>query len=425
MELKLELESARMPVAVAFTESAAQTAGFEERERSLLALSVEELFLALCNAMPGCEVRLKFHDRHYAAEVCFRFPQPPPDLRIFNITTRPDHESDEDLSNMGLFLASRACDQFSVQQIPQGGWEILLHKERRYPAARQPFTPPTQLKPWCISATPSPDAVKQLSNLIAAQYTATQFPEEFTPPGRLLDKLASNDYGVILAQTDQGELSGGLIWRTAERRIVECFGPYLNDPADPELLVDTLCEKLCLQFGRSRFLGLVLYAPHALPPSAGFEPSGALETTSGTIWTGYRMLDEEFGAIAWLPQELLPFYQQWSSSMALSRDIRKYCDSGESGNGLTLFGTRLNRAVGMVHLTPLLVGRDADQVLVQHLQLLDNEGYTSICCTLDTGRPFNALLGQHLLARGFIPRILVPWGGKGDLLQLYRQRVQQ
>lgn len=425
MELKLELDPARMPVAVAFVESAARTAGFEEREYALLTLSVEELFLALCSAMPGCEVGLKFRDLRYAAEVCFHFPQPPPDLRIFNITTRPDHETDEGLARMGLFLASRACDQFSVQQIPQGGWEILLRKERRYPAAGQPFTPPTQLKPWSISDTPSPDAVKQLSGLIAAQYAATQFPEEFTPEGRLLDKLASSDYGVLLAQTDQGELSGGLIWRTAERRIVECFGPYLNNPADSGLLVDQLCERLCLQFGRSRFLGMVLYAPQALPPSAGFEPSGALETPNGTVWTGYRMLDEEFGAVAWLPQELLPFYTRWSSSMALSRDIREYHDSGETGDGLTLFGSRLNRAAGMAQLTPLLVGRDAGQVLAEHLDLLDNEGYTTVCCTLDTGHPFQSLLGQHLLASGFIPRILVPWGGKGDLLQLYRQRVQQ
>ena len=425
MELKLELEPARMPVAVAFVESAAQSAGFEERERSLLDLSVEELFMELCSAMPGCEVGLTFRDLHYAAEVCFSFPFAPPDLRLFNITARPDNESDEGLANMGLFLASRACDQFRVQQIPQGGWEILLHKERSYPAISQPFTSAVQPMPWSIPATPSPDAVKQLSSLIAAQYAAAQFPEEFTPPGRLLDKLTSNDYGVILSQTEQEELSGGLIWHTDERRIVECFGPYLNNPADPQLLVDMLCEKLCLQFGRSRFLGMVLYASQALPPSAGFEPSGALETPGGTIWTGYRMLDEEFGAIAWLPQELLPFYNQWSNSMALSRDIREYCDNGESGNGLTLFGTRLNRSAGMAHLTPLLIGRDAEQVLAEHLQLLDNEGYTTICCTFDTGQPFDSLLGPHLLAHGFAPRILIPWGGKGDLLQLYRQRGQQ
>jgi len=426
MELKLELDPARMPVAVAFVESAVRSAGFEEREYALLTLSVEELFLALCNAMPGCEAGLTFRNLRYAAEVCFRFPQPPPDLRIFNITTRPDHESDEGLANMGLFLASRACEQFSVQQTEQGSWEIQLRKERRYPVTEQlQRLSAVSNKPWSVSVSAAPDAVKQLSDLIAAQYAATQFPEEFTPPGLLLDKLASSDYGVILAQSEQGELAGGLIWRTTERRIVECFGPYLNSPADPALLVDALCEQLCLRFGRSSYLGMMLYAPQAVLASAGFEPSGSLDTISGTIWTGDRMLAEEFGAVAWLPEELVSFYRHWSDGMALTRQLRVYHDSGESGNGLTLFGARLNRAAGMAHLSPLLVGRDADQVLAEHLDLLDSDGYTTVCCTLDTGRPFDSLLGPHLLARGFIPRILVPWGGKGDLLQLYRQKVQR
>jgi|GEM_PF-1618832 hypothetical protein len=426
MELKLELDPARMPVAVAFVESAAQSAGFEERERSLLALSVEELFLALCSTMPDSEVWLQFRDLRYAAEVCFRFPQPPPDLRIFNITARPDHESDEGLANMGLFLASRACDQFSVQQIAQGDWEILLRKERRYPTTGQlQAAAATPCNGWSISTTPSPDAVKQLSNLIAAQYATAQFPEAFTPPGLLLDKLASANYGVILAQGDRGELAGGLIWRTTGRRIVDCFGPYLNSPADPEQLVDALCEQLCHLFGRSSYLGMMLYAPQAVPASAGFEPSGSLDRSTGSIWTGYRMLAEEFGAMACLPEELIPFYRHWSDGMALTRQLRVYHDSGESGNRLTLFGTRLNPTAGMAQLTPLLVGRDAGQILAEHLDLLDNEGYSTICCTLDTGRPFNSLLAPHLLAHGFTPRILVPWGGDGDLLQLYRMRGQQ
>ncbi len=445
MELKLELDSARMPVAVAFTESAAQSAGFEKRERSLLVLAVEELFLALCKVMPGSNIELGFRDRCYAAELCFSFFQPPPDLRIFNITSIPDHHSEAGMDDLGLFLASRICDQFSVQQMPQGNWVIRLIKERNYPATPSDQKEPDaaiitdavksdssilsghtvidqQIGSWNILSTPGPDSVKQLSDLINRRYSATQFPENFSPPGRLLDKLASNDYGVILAQGEHGVTVGGLIWRSTDRRIVECFGPYHNNPLEPELLTDTLCEKLCQQFGRSRYLGIVLYSPQAPTPGAGFEPAGCVETAGTMIWTGYRMLNEEFGAVAYLPSELLSFYHHWISSMALSREICEYRDNGEGADGLTLFGTLLNRSAGMALLTPLMVGRDAAQVIQEHLQLLDNEGYTAICCQLDTGRPFDSLLGSHLLANGFVPRVLVPWGGHGDLLHLYRYR---
>lgn len=419
MELNVELVPERMPVVVAFAESAAKSAGLSDAEITMLALSTEELFLALCSSIPGAGITVRFHDRRYAADLLFQVPQPP-DLRIFNITSRPDHETEEGLADMGLFLASRACDQFSIQQPALGGWEIMLRKERCYPASTQQSLLYSTVQNWQLTTVPPPDAVKQFSTLIADSFAACQFPEEFTPPGRLLDKLASNEYGIILAQGEHGELAGGLIWRAGEGRIVECFGPYLAAVAEPEQLTTALCEKATEQFGRSNRLGLVLYAPQQPPVAAGFEAAGTLAIPGGTIWTGYRMLAEEFGADASVAAELMPFYTDWCSSMALARNIRTYHDDGETANGLTLFATRLNRSIGMARLTPLLVGRDAEAVLEEHLQLLDQEQFSAVYCTVDTGRPFDALLAPHLLKRGFIPRMLVPWGGTGDLIHLYR-----
>jgi hypothetical protein len=419
MELNVELIPERMPVVVAFAESAAKSAGLAAPETTMLALSTEELFLALCSSIPGAGITVCFQDRRYAADLLFQVPQPP-DLRIFNITSRPDHETEEGLAEMGLFLASRACDQFSIRQMELGGWEIMLRKERNYPAPVQQSQPHPAVQTWQLTTSPAPDLVKQFSALIADSFAACQFPEEFTPPGRLLDKLASNEYGIILAQGEQGELAGGLIWHADEGRMVACFGPYLAAPTEPEQLTIALCEKVTEQFGRSNRLGLVLYAPQQPPVAAGFEAAGNLAIPGGTIWTGYRMLAEEFGADAAVATELMPFYTDWCSSMALARNIRAYHDDGETANGLTLFATRLNRSTGMARLTPLLVGHDAEAVLEKHLQLLDQEQFSAIYCTVDTGRPFDALLAPHLLKRGFTPRMLVPWGGTGDLMHLYR-----
>jgi len=419
MKLSVELIPERMPVVVAFAESAAKNADLAAAEATMLALSTEELFLALCSSIPGAEITVRLRDRRYAADLLFQVPQPP-DLRIFNITSRPDHETEEGLADMGLFLASRACDQFSIRQMELGGWEIMLRKERSYPVSAQQSQPRPSVLTWQLTTAPTPDAVKEFSALIAGCYAACQFPDEFTPPGRLLDKQASNEYGVILAQGEQGELAGGLIWHADEGRIVECFGPYLTAGTEPEQLATALCEKVAELFGRSNLLGLVLYAPQQPPAAAGFETAGSLAIPGGTIWTGYRMLAEEFGADAAVAVELMPFYTDWCNSMALARNIRSYHDDGETANGLTLFATRLNRATGMARLTPLLVGRDAEAVLEEHLHLLDQEQFSAIYCTIDTGRPFDSLLVPHLLKHGFTPRMLVPWGGTGDLIHLYR-----
>ena len=419
MELNIELIPERMPVVVAFAEAAAKNAGLADAEATMLALSTEELFLALCSCIPGAGITVRLQDRRYAADLLFQVPQPP-DLRIFNITSRPDHETEEGLADMGLFLASRACDQFSIRHLALGGWEIMLRKERSYPVSAQQSRSHTPVLTWRLTTDPTPDAVKEFSALIADCYAACQFPEEFTTPGRLLDKLASNEYGVILAQGEQGELAGGLVWHADEGRIVECFGPYLTTGTEPEQLTTALCEKVTELFGRSNRLGLVLYAPQQPPAAAGFETAGSLAIPGGTIWTGYRMLAEEFGADAAVATELMPFYTDWCNSMALARNIRSYHDDGETANGLTLFATRLNHATGMARLTPLLVGRDAEAVLVEHLHLLDQEQFNAIYCTIDTGHPFDSLLVPHLLKHGFTPRMLVPWGGIGDLIHLHR-----
>lgn len=426
MELHIELIPAQMPMAVTFVETVTKAAGMPEAETGMLVLSAEELFMTLCNSMPGVTITLRCRDRRHAVDMLLQIPQAPPDLRIFNITARLDHDSDQGLEQMGLYLASRACDQFGIRQLPMGGWEIMLRKERRYPAQSADTVPlPVSLANLLLTTTPAPEAVKQLSLLIAQQYAAFQFPEQFTPCGRLLDKLASDVYGVVLAHTENGIVAGGLLWRTDGERIVECFGPYLNVSEGHEQLSTLLCEKAVEQFGRSNRLGLVLYAPQRPPASAGFEEAGSLTTPSGSIWTGYCMLAEEFGAAASVPDALRPWYQEFCSSMALARQVHCYHDNGEGGDGLTLFAARLDRGTGMARLTPLLVGRDAAAVLAAHLELLESDGFSSVYCCLDTGHPFDALLAPYLLQQGFTPCLLVPWGGSGDLIHLVRNGSRQ
>lgn len=426
MELKLLLEPALMPMAVTFSETAARLADFGERERSMLALSVEELFMALCNSMEGTEIQLTCLNLRYAIDIIFRFNQPPPDLRVFNITSRPGHDSEDELQTMGLFLASRASDQFSIRRLQhKEGWEITLRKERDYPQQiENSYTTPSTEGPFSISP-PSPSAVKALSALIARDFKFAQLPEELTPQGRLLDKVASGQYGVILTENSKGQTAGGIVWRTTEQRIVECFGPYIGDISERAILASQLCEELVTKFGRELKNGMLLYAPEPPPPDAGFEPAGSFETPEGYVWAGYRMMREEYGSVAHIAPELIAFYSAHVNSMALARDIREYMDNGETGDGLTLFSTRLDRTAGVAMLRPMLAGKDAATVLREHLALFDSSGFSKTVCLIDTGRPFDSLIAPHLITTGFIPKMLVPWGGEGDIIHLERRYQSQ
>ncbi len=422
IELKLPLNPGMMHLAVSFAETAAKMAALAERETVLLALGVEELFMALCKTMEGSPVEILFRDCRFAVEIIFRFRQPPPDLKVFNITSRPGHDTDEDLENIGLFLASRASDQFDIRKLNGECWEIMLRKERQYPTSESPECTKRQtIAKWKISLSPSSPSVKTLSDLIALDYRSAQFPEEFTPAGRLLDKIASGDYGAIIAEDKNGAVAGGLIWRTTESHLVECFGPYIGEAAERERLAIELCEAVTALFGRSGHNGMILYAPVPPPLDAGFETAGSIETSECAIWAGYRMMKEEFGSIAYIASGLLQYYTERSAAMALAREIKDYRDDGETGDGLTLFASRLNRSAGLAQLKPLLTGKDADSVLKEHLELLDHSGYLTTVCLLDTGRPFDSLLVPHLISRGFCPVMLVPWGGIGDIIHLQRR----
>ncbi len=253
--------------------------------------------------MPGAELIVGFLDRRYAVDLLFQIPRPPADLRIFNITARPDHDSEEGLAGMGLYLASRACDQFSIQQLASGSWKIMLRKERSYPPhPAAPATAHEAAATWQIAAVPAPDAVKQLSALIGDAYAALQFPETFTPPGRLLDKLASTEYGVILAQDPQGELAGGLIWRTGGGKVVNASAPTCAVLLRTAPWQQHSAKRLPNSLAAATGSAWCSTPPSNRPP----QPASRLPDSLRHPRHGLDRLPdagtEEFGADAWVPQ---------------------------------------------------------------------------------------------------------------------------
>ena len=96
---------------------------------------------------------------------------------------------------------------------------------------------------------------------------------------------------------------------------------------------------------------------------------------------------------------------------------------GEAQSARSAFSARMNRPAGQVTLAALWVGEDAAAVLKQHVVSLRLAGFSEIVFQLDAGEASQAILGPALLASGFAPQYILPWGGKGDVL-VWTQREE-
>ena len=72
----------------------------------------------------------------------------------------------------------------------------------------------------------------------------------------------------------------------------------------------------------------------------------------------------------------------------------------------------------MITLYPLWTGRDMEKNIADHLSLCRSESFINIFFVLDLGRSSNSAFVPALLKNGFTPRLLLPYGGRGDLLIL-------
>jgi hypothetical protein len=61
-------------------------------------------------------------------------------------------------------------------------------------------------------------------------------------------------------------------------------------------------------------------------------------------------------------------------------------------------------------------GQDREENIGQHLRLFQREGIKNIFFELDLGQSGQVDFAVPLLNNGFSPRIIVPYGGMGDLL---------
>jgi hypothetical protein len=119
---------------------------------------------------------------------------------------------------------------------------------------------------------------------------------------------------------------------------------------------------------------------------------------------------------------LTPFLQAEYRRLVLPREIRQVQAAGEARASHSVLASELDRANRRVTLRPIWSGTDAERNVKDHVQLFEKEGLENVFFIMDVGRSWQAQFAPAALACGFAPRLVLPYGGKGDLVVFQKGR---
>ncbi len=422
VSLRVPLEADLLPLATSFAENAALSLGLGRPEALRLTLAVEEVFSYLSTATEGREsLVLEALGRVYCVELRLSFGFRDVDLGLFNLAAQFSPEDESSLEQLGLLLASRSVDRFFLQEQPDGGLELLLIKDKAYPPPASQEPPSVQPLADFQVLTPDAGQVKEAARLLQAHYPPALFPEYYTLPARLADMVASGDVQALVAADEHGNLGGVLFWRFDNRVTVRSYGPYVFGQPDPAPVAEALVEAVLGRVAKSQAVGFVCrYATPELPQEY-FEPLGSLDYLepdgSRRPWPHfYRQLREDPGSRVWSHPRLQDFLRETYGRLALARDIHLIQAEGESRPQHSLVAAHLERGQGHVTLRPMWDGADVEENLSRHLEVLKAEGLVNIFFDLDLGLPWQSQWVPPLLELGFTPRLVLPFGGRADVV---------
>lgn len=425
VSLRLRLDMALLPLATSFAENAGLAFGLSQPEALKLTLAVEEVFSYLAEAADGAEdgdsVTLEATGRVYCVELRLGFNIKEMDLRLLNWASNYSPGDESSLDQLGLLIASRAVDHFFLSETPDGGMELKLVKEKVYPPAVEQEAPSCSALDDFEIITPEVGQVKEAARLLNTCYDTSFYPGAYALPAKLADMVQIKEAGASLAIDRHGNMGGAIFWRFDTKSSLRAYGPYVFGQPDPKPIARALVEAAINRVAKSTAVGFICRYPTSELPVEYFEYLGDLDYFDldgiKRPWPiYYRQLREDPGGVVWTHPDLNPFLRDYYSRLALARDIHLYQADGERRPNYSVISTHLDRMQGHVTLRPMVDGSDEAENLNRHLGLLKAEGICNIFCNLDLGAAWQSNWAPALMQMGFSPRLVLPFGGKADLV---------
>lgn len=416
VEVKMPLQRDMLPVAVGCAEQTARAFGFGKEEQLCLSLAVEEVFAFLAAKGNGDEsLRLACRHGGYYLETACIFPPRALPTKVFNMTARLALEDDDALADMGLLLAARKVDYFKIVREKDGGMGIYMALEKRYPQVLPEQVTEIPDSGFCL-ARPGSEEIKQFARQVTGFYQ-TAAPAFCRFPGKLVDMVSSGEYDTVLALDEKGHVGGGFLWRY-NGKMAEGYGPYVFSAQDgiAAVLVEGALEKLA----RTGVLCLIIRQPSGQVPAEYFEALGELNSLApdGTVQVHtalYRQIEEDNGMMVFTHPDIEGFIRERYKSLALPRQLRSTVYEGEGRLPDSAFSTQVDRLQTTATLSMLVAGEDAQDNLSMHISALRSEGIKNVFFELNLGKAEEVQLVPAILGAGFKPRLILPWGGCGDL----------
>jgi anti-sigma regulatory factor (Ser/Thr protein kinase) len=420
--LKIPKIEAFIRLVPSFVGQAALGLGLLQEAAEELALAAEEVMAYLVRiGSPGGEVEVRCRAGSYYVQTDFSLPLENLGLRAFNMTAVLNLDDEAALDDMGLLIASRLADRFLISQSPNGNPQLSLIKEFIYPEIAENTSAETKALSHFDLQEPDAGQIKWFLRLVKHTYPASAFPREFIYPGKIIDMAAAGDYRLLLAIGPNGEIGGGIVWKWEGLKTVELFGPYVFHPENPPDMARELMDACIGQAARTSALVLVSRMPTPDLPSGYLEPLGSIgmagaDGVQQRVTAYFREMHEDMGAVVWCHPELTDFLQTEYRRLVFPREIRTVSGDGEAGAAYSVLSAEMDRRLGRATFRPIWPGADRAENLSAHLRLVQNEGLTSVFFEMDLGISRQAEFTPTLLKSGFVPRMILPHAGVGDLV---------
>jgi len=410
-----------LPVATSFVEKASTAFGLAATEALALTLATEEVFTYLCGAAAaGTEVLISCRGHGYYVEEEIAFKAQEFDMRAFNLTGATSFEDEGRTRETGLLIASRMVDLFRFAESGDR-LNLTLVKEKAYPAySGEAVSTAKPLDEFVVRA-PDTEELKAFVSLTNSRYQRYLIPSSFSYPGKVVDMVAVGDYRAAVAVDPPGSIGGGLVWRRESAKMVEFYGPYLFAQPPESTMAEALIDACLHDVARSESLGLISRYPTPEIPADYFEPLGSLAFRQADgalveLTACYRHLEEDLGSAVWADPRLEPFLSREYGRLAFAREIRRVEDAGESSWPFSVLSAEFDRSQARVTLRPVWWGRDSEEIVGAHVETLRKEALSCLFFEMDLGKAWQTHFTAALLDNGFEPRLMIPYGGAGDIV---------
>lgn len=409
-----------LPLAMEFIDKGARGFGYNDRETGGLVLAMEELFsFYVRQGALGSAVEIELEDQGYRLALTISFRMANPDMRAFNLTWNVNPDSEESLDMLGPMIAARSVSSLRLDFGSDERVALRMTRDRDYPPAGAVALPPTGASGTLRLCDPSADDMRHFAAMAVASGSA------FTPPfllrpGMAADMLDAGHLTAILL-TSNDWIVGGLLWRPLTDTCLELYGPYLFSDDPDDRMLTLLLDEATGRISHSNCRGLLRRQGALAGHERFFDFLGELELSgvSGPAAHNtyyYRQLKEESGGVVYCGGALLTFLVDLYDRLCLPRQVRETVIDLSRMRDASVLAVELEYARSLAIIRPLCGGKDMAANLSAHLDLLRGEGINNFLVEINTGRSEEMAFGDVLEKTGFVPRLLIPDAGQGDLV---------